>query len=279
MMMRAARIGDRIMAAMTAGAAIQKQKVASQAARMMSSAAAASSSSCAAAYPGRNRMHVYNPYSSAREKMEQQQQQQISPSAQEGPAIVNTQGNAVTRPGRTALVSVGQTPTSGSGFAGGVLIDTLALLRRFMSAGMSESQAEKIITSVQEVLRTALDAYMVQFVTTDDFGRQMNETETRQEYEIISVKRDNERLRNELEKVDRRRDRMCAHVCVCELSMSEVHRPPRAIPCLSACRLDATSACAEVFSTRSWRAADDVLCLAMFCLCFCDNCMCSSARR
>ena len=205
--MRAARIGDRIMAAMIAGAAIQKQKVASEAARMMSSAAAASSSSCAAAYPGRNRMHVYNPYSSAREEMEQQQQQQqqqqISPSAKEGPAIVNAQANAVTRPGRTALVSVGQTPTSGSGFAGGVLRDTLALLRRFMSAGMSESQAEKIITSVQEVLRTALDAYMVQFVTTDDFGRQMNETETRQEYEIISVKRDNERLRNELEKVDR----------------------------------------------------------------------------
>ena len=72
----------------------------------------------------------------------------------------------------------------------GVVIDTLAMLRRFMNAGMSEHQAEHAIGNIQEVLKAALDAYMVHFVSLEDFNRTILENDTKAEYELIAVKRE-----------------------------------------------------------------------------------------
>jgi len=83
----------------------------------------------------------------------------------------------------------------------GMFVDTLALMKRFMRGGLSEDQAEEVTLGVQHVLRDAMDCYMERFVSNEGFQRVMSDCETRQEYEIMSVRRENDRLRNELEKL------------------------------------------------------------------------------
>lgn len=83
----------------------------------------------------------------------------------------------------------------------GIFVDTLKLLKRFMRSGLREDQAEEVTLGVQNVLRDAMDTYMERFVSNEGFQRVMTEAETRQEYEIIAVKRENDRLRNELDKL------------------------------------------------------------------------------
>ena len=83
----------------------------------------------------------------------------------------------------------------------GMFVDTLALMKRFMRGGLSENQAEEVTLGVQHVLRDAMDCYMERFVNNEGFERVMSDCETRHEYEIMSVRRENDRLRNELEKL------------------------------------------------------------------------------
>lgn len=98
----------------------------------------------------------------------------------------------VTASTATAMVPINKKENAG------MFVDTLALMKRFMRGGLSEDQAEEVTLGVQHVLRDAMDCYMERFVSNEGFQRVMSESETRQEYEIISVRRENDRLRNEL---------------------------------------------------------------------------------